>query len=106
MLIFQNIKEYTFDVLLAINALFTQTVFNFIICYFADIVTGASLNVAETLYNVDWFEFPVKEQQMISFMIRRAQIPFHFRGNNSITCSMQTFLRVSGQSNIMKESND
>lgn len=103
---FQDIKEYTFDVLLAINALFLQTVFNFIICYFADTVTSASLNVADTLYNVDWFEFPVKEQQMISFMIRRAQIPFHFRGNNSITCSMQTLLRVSGQSNVMNEYND
>lgn len=91
---------------MAMNALFLQTVFNFIICFFADIVTSASLNVSDTLYNVDWFEFPIKEQQMISFMIRRAQIPFHFRGNNSITCSMQTFLRVSVQSNIINESND
>lgn len=101
MLLFQNIKEYTFDVLLALNVLFLQTVFNFIICYSADIVTSASLNVADTLYNVDWFEFPVKEQQMISFMIRRAQIPFYFRGNDSITCSMQTFLRVNVVNSIL-----
>lgn len=64
----QEIKEYTLDVLIAINALVVQTVFNFTICYFADIVTNASLSIANILYNVEWFIFPISEQYLIKLL--------------------------------------
>lgn len=80
--------------IVGLYALGFQTVFNFIICYFADTVTYASLNVANVLYDMNWFEFPIEERKHILIMIQRAQTHFHFKGNDSIVCSLPTFLKV------------
>lgn len=81
--------------IVGLYALAFQTIFNFIICYFADTVTYASLNIANILYDMNWYEFSIEERKLILIMIQRAQITFHFKGNNSIACSLHTFLKVT-----------
>lgn len=87
-------KEYTFDVVVGLYALAFQTMFNFFLGYFADKFTSASLNVTNIVYAMNWFEFPVKEQKLILIMIQRAQIQFHFKGNDTIVCSTHKFVQV------------
>lgn len=91
---FQIRSEDIFDIIVSLYTIFLQTVLNFIICYFSDKVSTASLHIANQLYNIDWFQFPIKERLMILMMIKRTQMIFYFRGNGSYECSIKKFMRV------------
>lgn len=80
---------------MAINGLMVQFSFNYIFCYYASNVTLNNFEVADIVYKLPWYRFPMKDQQLIGFWIRRAQKPFFFDGLGLIRCSMETFLMVS-----------
>lgn len=92
--------------IVGLYALAFQTIFNYILGYFSDKVSFASLNVANIVYDMNWFKFSVEEQKLILIMIQRAQTQFHFRGNDSIVCSLHTFLKVTSFVGIIFLLND
>lgn len=91
----QTLNHFDFSILLNLDSLFTQLLFNYISCFYATNVTVKSFSAAEIAYNIHWYKFPVKNQLFIMQMIRRAQKPFYLKGYNIVECSLTTFLNAS-----------
>lgn len=92
---FQTFEHFNLHILLNLNSLFTQILFNYITCYNANNVTSKALSVAEITYNIHWYKLPVKKQRFVQMMIRRAQKPFYLKGYDIVECSLSTFLKVN-----------
>lgn len=89
------LKHFDFDILLNLNSLSTQIIFNFISCYYANNVTIKSFAAAEIAYGMNWYVFPVKRQFLIMQMVQRAQKPFYLKGYDIVDCSLTTFRNVN-----------
>lgn len=93
--LFQTLKHFNFSILLNLNSLITQVIFNYISCSYANNVTVRSLSAAEIAYSMPWYGFPVSRQLFIKHMIRRAQKPFYLKGYDIVECSLTTFFNVN-----------
>lgn len=90
----QMLSNFNFNILLDLNSFMTQILFNYISCYYADIISQKSFSASEIAYDMNWFEFPVKKQFIVKRMIERAQKPFYLKGYDIVDCSLKTFLNV------------
>lgn len=91
----QTFKQIDFNILLNLNSLFTQILFNYISCYYANNVTNNALSTAEIAYNIHWYKLPWRKQHFVKLMIARAQKPFFLKGYDIVDCSLSTFLNVN-----------
>lgn len=90
----KTIHNFTFNILLNLNSFFTQILFNYISCYYANDVTIKALSAAEVVYDIHWYKLPANKQLFIQLMIERAQKPFYLKGYDIVDCSLATFLNV------------
>lgn len=90
----QTFKEFNFNILLNLNSLATQILFNYISCYHANNLTLKSWSTSDIAYNTLWYTFPVDSQRSIMQMIQRSQKPFYLKGFGIVDCSLATFLNV------------
>lgn len=92
--VLENPDEINADIIMALNGVMLQSIFNFVLCKYADSVTEASFAVTFLFYQLEWYRFGVKEQKLLRQSIQRAQQIFGFKGNGIIDCSQETFLAV------------
>lgn len=88
-------KQFDFDILLNLNSLITQIIFNYISCSFANNLTIKSMSAANIAFDLPWYEYPVSKQYFIMRLIQRAQKPFYLKGYNIVECSLATNLNVN-----------
>lgn len=95
LLILQTFRHFSLNILLNFNSFFTQILFNYISCYYANNVTMKSFAAAEIAYDMEWYKLPVQNRLFVQRMIQRAQKPFYLKGYDIVDCSLSTFLNVS-----------
>lgn len=67
----------------------------FVFCYFGNIVTVEATEVAFYAYQSYWYEYPLRMQWYVIMIMQQSQKPFYLKGFGLITCSLESFRRVS-----------
>lgn len=70
-------------------------------CYFANLATDRLLKIDNTIYGLNWFDYPVKMQKYVILMIAQAHEQIHFSGLGMIPCTLESFGKVCGQIDII-----
>lgn len=91
---FQTVSELNFSVILNLDALLNQIIFNYITCNYASNVTTKLSSVSDIISNSFWYLYPIDVQKLLPLAIHRSQLPFRLTGYGVITCSMATYLAV------------
>lgn len=92
---FQTLQHFDFGILINLNSMITQIIFNYISCSYANNVTMKSFAAADIVFSTPWYAFPVTRQLFVVQMIQRAQKPFYLKGYNIVECSLTTFFNVN-----------
>lgn len=89
-----GLTNFTFDIVIGMNALLLQSGLNYVICQRANNITDEASEIGEQLYHSPWYKMDETDQRAIGLIIRRAQIPFYYDGGKIIICNMQFYLTV------------
>lgn len=73
------------------------------LCYFASRITAKLNQTAKVIYFSTWYSLPMELQKYMPFMIAFGQRDHVFRGMHMMTCSLESFLQVSGNRIICKQ---
>lgn len=90
----QNLQNITYEFVINWICLLLEILLNYISCFYAQMVTSRSFEIADAAYNSLWYRLPIEQQKMIAMTIRLAQKPVYLKGYTMFTCSMDTFLTV------------
>lgn len=66
------------------------------VCYIASMFAIKSQQIADIIYNHEWYELSMKHQKMIIVIVRQGQMPYMLNGLGLFDCSLETFAVVSG----------
>lgn len=66
----------------------------FVYCFFGDLATKCYGNMANTLYEVNWQDLPIKFQKYFFVMIMNMQIPLYYDGFGVAILELRTFTSV------------
>lgn len=64
-------------------------------CSAGQMATDASLKFAHSMFEINWFKFPVNVQKILIPMIAYAQQPVYYHGFGVVYLNLSTFLAVS-----------
>lgn len=84
-----------FEIFMCLNNQLIQTIFCYVLCYFATKITYIVGEISTITYGSLWYNYPVKEQNFLLLMLQRSQQEFRFTGFGIINATMATFLSVS-----------
>lgn len=91
----QTFSEFNGAVILNLNALLNQIVFNYITCNYASIITEKLSSVSIIVSDSKWYMYPLDVQKLLPLFIQRTQSQYRITGYGVITCSMATYLAVN-----------
>ena len=63
-------------------------------CYFGDKVTTAFDDLNETIYQCDWYLFPMEMRKYIPAILRMAQEPVQMHAFGTYHCTLETLKTV------------
>lgn len=66
----------------------------FLLCYVGTEVSSKVTCVANSAYNMDWYNFPLKLQTFVLLIMIRGQEPFYLSGCGLMSCTLNNFLQV------------
>lgn len=66
----------------------------YLFCYFATRTTKRVLSIGDSVYDMNWYEFPVTLQKYITLIIARSQKEVHFTGFTMVRCTLAVFGQV------------
>lgn len=69
-------------------------------CYFANSVTDRVSAISYTVYDMNWYDQPVKMQKYVILMIARTHERIRFSGLGLIACSIEVFGEVCSSSEL------
>lgn len=67
----------------------------FVYCYYGYLATDCYLKMADLLFESEWYNQHLEEQQMYGFMIQNAQRSYHYHGFRIMTLNLDTYVKVS-----------
>lgn len=73
-----------------------STLFTF--CYFGKLSTTSFENMADCMYENNWYEWSIESQKHIVIMIMNAQRSIYYHGFGVALLNLETFTKVSYQS--------
>lgn len=79
----------------AIFSLCCVFIWPFTFCYCAHFTTNRISFIQNTIYNLDWHDFPIELQKQLVLIMAEAQTPLYFSGFGLIRCTLFSFLMVS-----------
>lgn len=91
----QGVQDLSFEIVLSINCMFNQILFNYIFSSYGHRLSLCSSGVANDAYFSQWHQLPVIQQNLILIIVRRAQQTFYLDGYRFFNCSMDTFQKVN-----------
>lgn len=65
------------------------------LCNAATKMTTSCAEMAETIYNTEWYNFPNELQKYLPLVMARSQQELEFKGFGVVMCDLNKFLRVS-----------
>lgn len=87
-----------FEIFLSLNNQLIQTIFCYVLCFFATKITYIVDEFSLITYDSNmWYNFRLREQKYILLMLQRSQQSFRFTGLGIINATMATFLNVSAK---------
>lgn len=90
----RSLQNINLNTLINIYCLLTSLVFNFFICSYSEDLTQRSLDVADIIYDSNWYRLQYKQQKLLIMSIQRSQRIFRLKGFQIVDCSMEIFLKV------------
>lgn len=78
----------------AFFSLFYITELLFMLCFFGNVLTTSLELVAQTVYDSNWYLYPIYMQKDCAFMIRSAQSPFWISAFGIMPCTLENFAAV------------
>lgn len=66
----------------------------FLLCLFGNILTSNLALVADMAYDSQWYNYPIRIQMYLAFMIRSAQAPFWISAFGIMPCTLENFAAV------------
>lgn len=91
----QSFKHFDFRIFITITAILTGISILFIYCFFGKLATESFLEMSYSLYNANWYEFPIVMQKDIILMMANMQKPIYYHGFNMAILNLETFLKVN-----------
>lgn len=85
-----------FDFLCIIGGL----VWPYLFCYFATRTTNRVMTIGNSVYDLDWYEYPANLQKYIILIIARSQKDAHFSGFSMVHCTLVAFGQVRNSQKI------
>lgn len=67
----------------------------FIFCYYANITTDRISYISDSVYDLNWYDYPSKQQKYMILIINRSNKSIFFSGLNLVRCTLETFGKVS-----------
>lgn len=93
LIIFNQSSDMT-SIVYSIFCVFCALAWPFQFCFFANIVTDRIQCIGDTVYELDWYNYPPKMQRLFVVMIARSQRPVQFHGCNIVSCTLEMFWKV------------
>lgn len=90
----RSLQNINLNTLINIYCLLTSLVFNFFICSYSEDLTQRSFDVAEIIYDSNWYQLQYKQQKLLIMSIQRSRRIFRLKGFQIVDCSMEIFLKV------------
>lgn len=87
----QGIQDLSFEIVLSINCMSCQTLFNYVVLNHAHNLSLHSSTTANIGNVSRWYTPNIKQQKLILIIIQRSQVPFFLYGYNIFHCSMIYF---------------
>lgn len=66
----------------------------FLYCYFGNVLTFNLLQLGDTVYCSEWYNYPIDVQQYIVMILRRTQKPFIISALGMMPCTLENFQAV------------
>lgn len=92
--VFELIESLNVEVMVAFIDIGFVIGLTFALFYIAEWITSDLLSVGDHFYNSDWFQLPVRQQQLLVLPIQRAQRELRFKGLGLFDCSLPVFTSV------------
>lgn len=67
----------------------------YLFCHFASLTTHRVSSMSNAVYDLNWFEYPVKMRKYFILLIARSQQPISFTGLRLFPCTLEVFGQVS-----------
>lgn len=77
-----------------IYTLSTYTFWLFLFCYFGNQVTTRFTDIGETIYQCDWYSYPMEMLNEMPLVISIMQKPIYLRAFGSLQCTREIFQKV------------
>lgn len=91
---FQTIGKVGLELFFNVLCVMEGLSYTFILCYFANLSTYSMSELANVVYESNWYYQSARIQKLQKLMIARAQKPNVFMGFKIIYCSLEAFTRV------------
>lgn len=98
---FQNIANFTFNLASEMSSLTFFLIANYVLCYFITTLTINTMSVGDKVFDLLWYQLPSKKHFNVQMIIRRAQYPFELRALGVFVCSLETYLEVRRDQQIV-----
>ena len=72
----------------------------FVYCYFGKIATESYSTMADSTYEINWHDLPVRHQKYVMIMIQNMQRPLYYHGFGVVVLNLETFTKVMIASKI------
>lgn len=90
----QTIGNLDILIMYDMMCLFVSLMWPFGLCYASTLVSTASLQISQNIYNMMWYNFPKELRQCLPLMIIRSQHEILFNGFDIVACTLANFLKV------------
>ena len=94
LLLIQHITNMSYMLLQSIMTTSAIVLIVFIMCYFGQTVTNDCEIPAKSIYNELWYQYPIKLQKSMIFIIGRSQHTYVFTAFKMYRCTLQSFSTV------------
>lgn len=91
---FQQSKHIDFSIWILLMACSMASLNMFVYCFFGKMATESFEQMANSLYEINWPELPIRLQKYIILMIGNAQRPIYYHGFGMAVLNLETFGKV------------
>lgn len=90
----KSLQNVGIEFIVCMDCFLAQLIFIYVECHFATKIMNKSAGLAGIIYNIRWYELPLKQQILVMPIICQGQIPFTLDGFGFFSCTLETFSQV------------
>lgn len=89
-----GLGHFTFESFVCFEVVLLQIGICYAICYVGTILTARAEEIADFVYDIDWFTLKITQQKTIINIMNQGQSPFVMSGWGFVSCTLETFATV------------